>query len=57
MTDRIWQWLDRIDRGFARDHLEKHEFLPIMKMLEGELFTGGRPQPVGAAPASPPAND
>jgi hypothetical protein len=40
MTDRIWNWLDRVDRGFIREHLEKHEFMPIMKMLEGELFAG-----------------
>jgi len=51
MTDRIWHWLDRIDRGFVRDHLEKHEFLPIMKMLEGELFTGGHAPPAAASPA------
>ncbi len=38
MTNRIWAWLDRVDRGFIRDHLERHEFLPIMKLLEAELF-------------------
>jgi sugar phosphate isomerase/epimerase len=52
MTDRIWRWLDRIDRGFVRDHLEKHEFMPIMKMLEGELFAGGNPHPAAAEPAA-----
>jgi xylose isomerase len=37
-TNRIWKWLDQVDRGFIREHLEKHEFLPILKVLEGALF-------------------
>ncbi|MPY86771.1 MAG: TIM barrel protein [Luteitalea sp.] len=40
ITDRIWTWLDRVDRGFIREHLERHECLPIMKLLEHELFAG-----------------
>jgi xylose isomerase len=48
MTNRIWSWLDRVDRDFIREHLEQHEFLPIMKLLEGELFAG----PVAVAPLS-----
>ncbi len=44
MTERIWAWLDRVDRQFIREHLERHEFLPIMKLLEGELFTGATTQ-------------
>jgi xylose isomerase len=40
MTERIWQWLDRVDRDAIRQHLERHEFMPIMKRLEGELFGG-----------------
>lgn len=39
ITDRIWAWLDRVDRGFIREHLDRHEFMPIMKLLEGELFS------------------
>ncbi len=37
-TNRIWKWLDRVDRGFIREHLENHEFLPILKLLEGAMF-------------------
>jgi xylose isomerase len=40
MTNRIWEWLDRVDRQFIREHLERHEFLPVMKLLESELFAG-----------------
>ncbi|HSB17022.1 MAG TPA: sugar phosphate isomerase/epimerase family protein [Bryobacteraceae bacterium] len=38
LTARIWSWLDRIDRDVVRKHLERHEFLPIMKTFESELF-------------------
>jgi xylose isomerase len=37
-TNRIWKWLDQVDRGFIREHLEQHEFLPILKLLEGAMF-------------------
>lgn len=37
-TNRILAWLDTIDRGFVREHLEKHEYLPIMKLFEPALF-------------------
>jgi hypothetical protein len=40
MTDRIWTWLDRVDRTFIREHLERHQFMPIMRLLERELFAG-----------------
>jgi hypothetical protein len=40
MTDRIWSWLDRVDRGFIREHLERHQVMPIMRLLESELFAG-----------------
>jgi len=39
-TNRIWTWLDQIDRDSVRGHLERHEFLPIMKTLEAGLFGG-----------------
>ena len=38
ITNRIWNWLDRVDRDMIRHHLEQHEFLPIMKILEPFLF-------------------
>jgi hypothetical protein len=38
LTGRIWEWLDRVDRGFIRENLEAHRFLPVLKLLEGELF-------------------
>jgi xylose isomerase len=40
ITDRIWNWLDEIDRGLVRHHLERHEYLPILKMFEPYLFVG-----------------
>jgi len=45
-TSRIWSWLDQIDRDAVRGHLERHEFLPIMKTLETGLF-GGSAAPNG----------
>jgi xylose isomerase len=38
-TNRIWNWLDRVDREMIRRHLERHEFLPIMKSFEKFMFT------------------
>ncbi len=38
LTNRIWKWLDKVDRDFIRRHLEQHEFMPVMKVLEGALF-------------------
>jgi hypothetical protein len=46
-TNRIWTWLDQVDRGFIREHLEKHEFLPILKVLEGALFQNVAAKPAG----------
>ncbi len=46
-TNRIWKWLDQVDREFIREHLEKHEFLPILKLFEGALFSSS-----GAGPAA-----
>ncbi len=40
MTNRIWDWLDRVDRDFIRESLDQHEFLPVMKLLEAEMFAG-----------------
>ena len=41
-TRRLWEWLDTLDHDFIREHLERHEFLPIMKLLESNLFAGTR---------------
>jgi xylose isomerase len=38
LTERIWKWLDKVDRDFIRRHIEQHEFMPVMKVLEGALF-------------------
>jgi xylose isomerase len=38
MTNRIWNWLDVVDRDAIRHHLDRQEFLPIMKLMEPFLF-------------------
>ncbi len=38
LTNRIWSWLDTIDREMIGHHLERHEFIPIMQYLEAFLF-------------------
>jgi xylose isomerase len=38
ITDRIWKWLDVVDRDAIRHHLDRQEFLPIMKIMEPFLF-------------------
>jgi xylose isomerase len=38
ITNRIWEWLDQMDREAIGRHLERHEFLPVLKMLEPMLF-------------------
>jgi hypothetical protein len=38
MTDRFWNWLDQVDREMIRHHLDRGEFLHIMKSLEPFLF-------------------
>jgi hypothetical protein len=40
MTNRIWSWLDVVDREAIRHHLARHEFLPIMKLMEPFFFVG-----------------
>jgi xylose isomerase len=42
ITERIWNWLDQVDRGRIAHHLEQHEFMPILKMLEPFLFVDSR---------------
>ena len=37
-TNRLWEWLEKTDREFIRRHLEQHEFLPILKLLEQQFF-------------------
>lgn len=46
-TNQIWNWLDTIDRDMVRHHLEKHEYMPILKHLESLMFVCA-PAPVGA---------
>jgi len=38
ITNRIWNWLDQVDREMIGHHLERHEFMPILKVLEPALF-------------------
>jgi xylose isomerase len=47
-TRRIWNWLDHIDRDFVRGCLERHEFMPVMKLLESALFADVK-APAGVA--------
>ncbi|MGO9895890.1 MAG: sugar phosphate isomerase/epimerase family protein [Bryobacteraceae bacterium] len=42
ITDRIWNWLDQMDREAIGHHLERNEFLPILKMLEPFLFADAK---------------
>ncbi len=37
-TERIWKWLDTIDRDFVRCSLERHDSLAMMKLLEKAVF-------------------
>jgi xylose isomerase len=38
ITNRIWNWLDQVDREEIGRHLDRHEFMPVLKMLEPWLF-------------------
>jgi xylose isomerase len=42
ITDRIWNWLDQMDREMIQHHLDRHEFMPILKMLEPFLFADAK---------------
>ena len=37
-TEQLWKWLDEIDRDVIREHLHKHNFLAVRKMMEPYLF-------------------
>jgi xylose isomerase len=37
-TNRIWAWLDEVDRETIRYHLDRHEFMPVLKLLEPWFF-------------------
>jgi xylose isomerase len=37
-TDRIWKWLDEIDRDVVRRCLHNHDFLTVRKMMEPYVF-------------------
>jgi uncharacterized damage-inducible protein DinB len=41
-TNRIWNWLDQVDREEIGRHLDRHEFLPVLKMLEPWVFADGK---------------
>jgi len=38
LTDRIWQWLEQNDLDEIERCLERHDALPVLKMLEAGLF-------------------
>jgi hypothetical protein len=40
ITERIWQWLYEVDREAIRHHLDRHEYLPILKTFVPYLFAG-----------------
>lgn len=42
ITERIWNWLDQLDRERIGHHLDQHEFMPVLKMLEPFLFADAR---------------
>jgi xylose isomerase len=48
-TNKIWHWLDSIDRDFIRRSLEKHEFMAILKLLEPHLFGSAGQENAGGA--------
>jgi xylose isomerase len=48
-TNRIWDWLDSIDRDFIRSSLEKHEFMAILKHLEPHFFGSAGQEKTDAA--------
>jgi len=37
-TEQLWKWLDEIDRDVIREHLHRHDFLAVRKMMEPYLF-------------------
>lgn len=41
-TNQLWAWLDTADRDRIRHHLERHEALPVLKMLEPHIFAPAR---------------
>jgi xylose isomerase len=47
-TDRLWSWLDTVERDVIRQHLEDHQFIPVLRLLEPHLFNSSLR---GAAPA------
>jgi xylose isomerase len=37
-TEQVWKWLDEIDRDTIREHLHRHDFLAVRKMMEPYVF-------------------
>jgi xylose isomerase len=37
-TEQLWKWLEEIDRDVIREHLHRHNFLAVRKMMEPYLF-------------------
>lgn len=38
-TDRLWTWLDQVDRAEVRHHLLRHDFIGLRKMLDEHMFS------------------
>lgn len=47
-TEQLWRWLDEIDRDVIREHLHRHDFLAVRKMMEPYLFPLLREREAGA---------
>lgn len=50
-TNRIWRWLDTIDREFIRTSLRKHDFMAILKHLEPYFFGSSTEEAVAVVAA------
>lgn len=44
-TERLWNWLDEIDRRWIRERLQRDDFLSIRRMMEPYLFAPGAASP------------
>ncbi len=47
-TEQLWRWLDEIDRDVIREHLHRHDFMAVRKMMEPYLFPLLREREAGA---------
>jgi hypothetical protein len=37
-TERIWKWLDEVDRDQVREHLLRNDFISVRKLMDPYLF-------------------